>query len=86
MKIAIKFISFAVLAALIATPAAAQQVKKKKPVEPTPPSAANNAPYSPSGHPEWDVYVRGEYVGSDPDPRVRSTIRSEAVRNYSASR
>lgn len=37
---------------------------------------------SPSGHPEWDVYVRGEYVGSDPDPRIRSTLRQEAVRNY----
>lgn len=37
---------------------------------------------SPSGNPEWDVYVRGEYVGSDPDPRIRWTLRSEATRNY----
>jgi hypothetical protein len=37
---------------------------------------------SPSGNPDWDVYVRGEYVGSDPDPRIRATIRREAVRNY----
>jgi hypothetical protein len=37
---------------------------------------------SPSGNPEWDVYVRGEYVGSDPDPRVRATLRQEATRNY----
>lgn len=35
-----------------------------------------------SGNPEYDVYVRGEYVGSDPDPRVRATIRQEATRNY----
>ena len=37
---------------------------------------------SPSGNPEWDVYVRGEYVGSDPDPRIRWSLRREAVRNY----
>ena len=35
-----------------------------------------------STNPEYDVYVRGEYVGSDPDPRVRATIRQEAVRHY----
>jgi len=37
---------------------------------------------SPSGNPGYDVYVRGEYVGSDPDPRIRATIRREATRNY----
>ena len=84
MKIMFKFIAFAALAALITTPASAQQVKKKKTVEQAQPQVAPNARYSPSGHPEWDVYVRGEYVGSDPDPRVRSTIRSEATRNYGA--
>lgn len=38
-------------------------------------------PVSPSGNPEWDVYVNGQYVGSDPDPRVRWSIRREAVGN-----
>ncbi len=28
-------------------------------------------------HPSYDVYVNGEYAGSDPDPRVRWTIRRE---------
>lgn len=37
---------------------------------------------SPSGNPEWDVYVRGEYVGSDPDPRIRATLAAEARRGY----
>ena len=30
-----------------------------------------------SRHPEYDVYVNGEYAGSDPDPRIRWTIRQE---------
>jgi opacity protein-like surface antigen len=38
------------------------------------------SPYS--SNPEYDVYVRGEYVGSDPDPRIRSTLRAEAKRYY----
>ena len=38
-------------------------------------------PVSPSGNPEWDVYVNGQYVGSDPDPRIRWSIRQEAVGN-----
>lgn len=38
------------------------------------------SPYS--TNPEYDVYVRGEYVGSDPDPRIRATIRQEATRYY----
>jgi hypothetical protein len=86
-EIAMKIIiTVAALAALIAMPASAQQVKKKKTVQQASPPAASAARYSPSGNPEWDVYVRGEYVGSDPDPRVRSTIRSEATRNYNAGR
>jgi hypothetical protein len=35
-----------------------------------------------SDNPEYDVYVRGEYVGSDPDPRVRWTLRDDAKRGY----
>jgi putative salt-induced outer membrane protein YdiY len=26
-----------------------------------------------------DVYVNGQYAGSDPDPRVRASIRNEAI-------
>src|SRR5258705_9266448 len=28
-------------------------------------------------NPETDVYVNGVYVGSDPDPRIRETLRRE---------
>jgi opacity protein-like surface antigen len=35
-----------------------------------------------SSNPEFDVYVRGEYVGSDPDPRIRASLRDEAKRYY----
>jgi hypothetical protein len=46
--------------------------------------AARFAPrvYSPAGHPEWDVYVEGAYVGSDPDPRIRWTLEKEARGGY----
>jgi len=30
-----------------------------------------------SSNPEFDVYVNGVYVGSDPDPRIRSTLAHE---------
>jgi hypothetical protein len=33
------------------------------------------SPYS--TNPAYDVYVNGEYVGSDPDPRVRATLAAE---------
>jgi hypothetical protein len=33
------------------------------------------SPYS--SDPAYDVYVNGEYVGSDPDPRVRATLAAE---------
>jgi hypothetical protein len=31
-----------------------------------------------STNPEYDVYVNGVYAGSDPDPRIRWTLRQEA--------
>jgi hypothetical protein len=35
-------------------------------------------PFSPFVHkPEYDVYVDGEYAGSDPDPLVRLTLQRE---------
>jgi hypothetical protein len=37
-------------------------------------------PFSPYIHrPEYDVYVDGEYAGSDPDPRVRESIKREYI-------
>jgi hypothetical protein len=38
---------------------------------------------SPHPHPpEYDVWVRGEYVGSDPDERIRWSLRQEWKRSY----
>lgn len=59
-------------------PQSQQTVKKQKA------TAAKPAPrrVSPSGHPEWDVYVGGVYVGSDPDPRIRATLEREGKSNF----
>ena len=90
-----KFITAATLSLLIGTSALAQTANagssapglqsnatpipaNKKLKKPAP--ALYASPYSTNA--EHDVYVRGEYVGSDPDPRIRATIRREAVRNY----
>ena len=56
----------------------AQKTKEKAPQRSTVTRSASHY----STNPEYDVYVRGEYVGSDPDPRIRATIRQEAVRSY----
>lgn len=38
---------------------------------------------SPVPHPpEWDVWVNGNYVGTDPDPRIRATLRNEARESH----
>jgi hypothetical protein len=82
----IRILAAAALVAVIATPVSAQSVKSKKQKMTgtwmTQEQKARATGYSPSGNPQWDVYVRGEYVGSDPDPRVRDTLRREATRNY----
>jgi hypothetical protein len=40
--------------------------------------AEGPGPFSSAVHrPEYDVYVRGSVIGSDPDPRVRIQIRRE---------
>ena len=56
-----------------------QKAKKKKVVT-TYAQPRRASPYS--SNPEFDVYVRGEYVGSDPDPRIRASLRDEAKRYY----
>jgi hypothetical protein len=80
-----KILAVAALTVAVATPGSAQSVKHKQKTVgtyATEEQRARATGYSPSGNPQWDVYVRGEYVGSDPDPRVRATLRQEAVRNY----
>ena len=57
-----------------------QKAKAKKKRVVTYQQSRRASPYS--SNPEYDVYVRGEYVGSDPDPRIRWSLREEAKRNY----
>ena len=83
------FFAAAALAAVIAVPAFVptglaqaqtysneqtkpQKVKKAKPQKRV---MRYGSPYS--TNPAHDVYVNGVYVGSDPDPRIRSTLRKE---------
>lgn len=51
----------------------AKKVKKAK--AKTEKRALYRSPYS--TNPAHDVYVNGNYAGSDPDPRIRATIRKE---------
>ena len=48
-------------------------------------TAAAAAPKQHSTNPSFDVFVNGKYVGSDPDPRIRWTLRDEARRSYGLS-
>ena len=59
-----------------------QSAKKKKTTAAVAPAPRH---VSPSGNPEWDVYVSGVYVGSDPDPRIRSTLAREGKSNFGMS-
>jgi hypothetical protein len=56
-----------------------KHIRAAKPVRaPHVKSAGAAQPFSPFVHrPEYDVYVNGEYAGSDPDPLVRLTIKRE---------
>ena len=53
---------------------APQKVKKAK-TQKTHHVVRNGSPYS--TNPAHDVYVNGVYVGSDPDPRIRWTLKRE---------
>jgi hypothetical protein len=83
------FLAITALAAIIAIPAfapsqpaqaqtyskeqsAPQKVKKAKTQKHI---VRNGSPYS--TNPAHDVYVNGVYVGSDPDPRIRWTLKKE---------
>ena len=82
-------LAVAIATSLITAPAAAQYVvspgystpsKKQVKSKRTKATSAyaqqyRGSPYS--SNPEYDVYVNGEYVGSDPDPRIRATLAQE---------
>jgi|RhiMetdeSRZDD1v2_1073273.scaffolds.fasta_scaffold132461_1 hypothetical protein len=55
-----RFVAAAVIATVITSPALAQR-----------------APQQPehSSNPAYDVYVNGQYVGSDPDPNIRAQLQ-----------
>lgn len=79
------FAAASVLALVLASPVVAAQThattsaKSKVPHTTVRPQAPAQAwPYSTRVHkPEYDVYVNGEYAGSDPDPRVRYELKRE---------
>ncbi|MEX0753108.1 MAG: hypothetical protein WD073_09315 [Xanthobacteraceae bacterium] len=60
-------------------PQAVQMAAQKKPATTTNAKKQPTSPYS--SNPEYDVFVNGEYVGSDPDPRVRSQLKREWKNN-----
>jgi hypothetical protein len=43
----------------------------------TSPALAQRAPQQPqhSSNPAYDVYVNGQYAGSDPDPNIRAQLQ-----------
>lgn len=55
--------------------ASPQKVKKAKVQKTQKRIVRNGSPYS--TNPAHDVYVNGNYVGSDPDPRIRWTLKKE---------
>jgi hypothetical protein len=62
-------------------PQSQQSVKKKATA--AQPAPRRVSPYSYDVHrPEYDVYVKGAYIGSDPDPRIRWTLEREAKGGY----
>jgi hypothetical protein len=69
-----------------ATKHTAKHVKAVRPHVRVSGNARAPAPFSPYVHrPEYDVYVDGEYAGSDPDPRVRETIKREYIQQENES-
>ena len=61
-----RFVAAAVIATVITSPALAQR-----------------APQQPehSSNPAYDVYVNGQYVGSDPDPNIRAQVQRRSGRS-----
>jgi hypothetical protein len=54
-------------------------IKAKTIKRPAAPRLRQVLPLSPYAyhHPSYDVYVNGEYAGSDPDPRIRRSLARE---------
>jgi hypothetical protein len=74
-------IATAALAAVIASPALAQHhpnIPQNESLAARAEAPAPRVVLSYAQHPDYDVYVNGVYVGSDPDPRIRATIEQEA--------
>ncbi len=55
-------------------PTTTKKAKKAKKAK-TQKRVVRASPYS--SNPEYDVYVNGVYVGSDPDPRIRWSLKRE---------
>jgi hypothetical protein len=55
-------VAAAVIATVIASPALAQRAPQRQQPQHSP-------------NPAYDVYVDGQYVGSDPDPNIRAQLR-----------
>jgi hypothetical protein len=53
-------VAAAVIATVLASPALAQRAQQQRQHSPTP---------------AYDVYVGGQYVGSDPDPNIRAQMQ-----------
>jgi hypothetical protein len=56
-------VAAAVLSAVLASPALAQTAPQQREQH--------------SVNPSYDVYLNGQYVGSDPDPNIRLQLRRE---------
>jgi len=74
------------LAAALATPALAQSTgsrdardanAQEEGVQPNGQRWFQDERQQHSPNPAWDVYSDGDYVGSDPDPRVRDMLQSD---------
>jgi len=71
------------LAAATALPAAANAASKHKHVRViTHPYAARAYVPAYRYRSSNDVYVNGKYVGSDPDPRIRDTLKREYMQEW----
>jgi hypothetical protein len=76
-----KLISAAALAVLVASPVIAQTAQQRASTEASRLNTRNLRQQQPhSGTPAYDVYsTTGQYVGSDPDPRIREMLRRDTA-------
>ena len=77
-----KLFAVVALAAVVASPALAQTSKRVRAENPHALAATAQAVHQPKHgtNPSYDVYSQsGNYVGSDPDPQVRSMLQRDAA-------